>query len=426
MILSIIAAVRALFFRAGVGHARFMPAAFLDVTDPDFDFDAPEVLDAQERDWYAESPIGILVLRYAQAQELLRDQRLTHNGKGYMELNGVVDGPIYDWFVPAIVNQDGEQHRRTRGLVAKVFTPRMIHNLRPFIRTQAEALAERLADAGEVEFVEEAATPLPFVVMCELLGVPREDYAEFRRWSSDIGLVFSLAHGGDIAKRVEAAVIGLYNYADSLLHKKKTAPTDDLISALVAAHESESIGWEELRNLVVSLVFAAHDTGRHQLAKAVATFADHPDQWTLLGQRPELAAQAVEEVMRWSPAVTNVYRFAAEGFDYHDLLITEGTFLTICLPTVQRDPRIFPTGQSFDITAAREAGVLQFGAGPHYCLGAALARAELEETLPAFAARLTPPVITGPVTWSPPLGIHGPETLPLRVRPREPGWSGRS
>ena len=391
-------------------------APFLDILDPHFDFGSPEVSAAQERNWYADSPIGILVLRYAEAQELLRDQRLNHNGKGYMELNGVVEGPIYDWFVPAIVNQDGEHHQRLRGLVRKAFTPRMIHDLRPFIRAQAERLTERIADAGEVEFVEEVATPLPFMVMCELLGVPPEDYDAFQGWSSDIGLVFSLAHGGDIAKRVEAAVVGLYGYADSLLHKKRAAPADDLISALAAAHESETrIGQEELRNLIVSLVFAAHDTARHQLAKAVATFAEHPDQWTLLGQRPELAAQAVEEVMRWSPAVTNVYRFAAEDLDFHGLRITEGTFLTMCVPAVQRDPRAFPSGQSFDITVARQAGVLQFGAGPHHCLGAALARAELGEALPALATRLTPPVITGPVTWSPPLGIHGPQTLPLRL-----------
>lgn len=390
--------------------------AFLDVLDPHFEFGSPEVSTAQELSWYAESPIGILVLRYAQAQELLRDQRLNHNGKGYMEQNGIVAGPIYDWFVPAIVNQDGEQHQRLRGLVRKVFTPRMIHNLRPFIRAQAERLAEQLADAGEVEFVEEVAAPLPFLVMCELLGVPPEDYDEFRRWSSDIGLVFSLAHGGDIPERVEAAVVGLHDYADSLLRKKRAAPGDDLISGLAAAKESETqVGWEELRNLIVSLVFAAHDTARHQLAKAVATFAEHPDQWTLLGQRPELADQAVEEIMRWSPAVTNVYRFAAEDLDFHGLQITEGTFLTMCVPAVQRDPRIFPSGQSFDITATHPAGVLQFGAGPHHCLGAALARAELAESLPALASRLTPPVITGLVTWSPPLGIHGPVSLPLRV-----------
>lgn len=389
---------------------------FVDVLDPGFDFGSVEVSGAQERSWYADSPIGILVLRYAEAHELLRDQRLSHDGKRYMELNGVVDGPIYDWFVPAIVNQDGEQHRRLRGLVSKAFTPRMVQELRPFIRERAHRLAERIADAGEVDFVEAVANPLPFMVMCELLGVPEDDYAAFHGWSSDIGLVFSLAHGGDIAARVEAAVLGLSGYVDSLLDKKRAAPGEDLISALAVAHESQTmIGRAELRDLIVSLVFAAHDTARHQLAKAVATFAEHPDQWTLLGRRPELAAQAVEEVMRYSPAVTNVYRFAAEDFDFHGLRLTEGTFLTMCVPAAQRDPRIFPNGNTFDITVAREAGVLQFGAGPHHCLGAALARAELAETLPALAARLSPPVITGPVTWSPPLGIHGPRTLPLRV-----------
>jgi cytochrome P450 len=127
-------------------------APFLDILDLHFDFGSREVSEAQERSWYAETPIGILVLRYAEARELLRDQRLNHNGKAYLERNGVVEGPIYDWFVPAIVNQDGEVHRRLRGLVSKAFTPRMIHNLRPFIRTRAEWLTERIADAAEVEF----------------------------------------------------------------------------------------------------------------------------------------------------------------------------------------------------------------------------------------------------------------------------------
>jgi cytochrome P450 len=385
-------------------------AAFLDVLDPDFDFASKEVLAAQERSWYADSPIGALVLRYAEAQELLRDPRLNHNGKRYMELNGILDGPIYDWFVPAIVNQDGEPHRRLRGLVSSAFTPRMIQSLRPFIRAQAEQAAERVADAGELDFVDEVATPLPFAVMCQLLGVPLEDYDLFRTWSSEIGLVFSLAHGGDIAQRVEAAVLGLHEYTNSLLDRRAAAPGTDLISALAA---QAGIGRDELCNLIVSLVFAAHDTARHQLGNAIATFAEHPEQWTLLGQRPEFAAPAADEIMRYSPAVTNVYRFAAENFDFHGLNITENTFLTMCVPATQRDPRVFPNGQMFDITLAR-ASVLQFGAGPHHCLGAGLARAELAETLPVLAGRLEPPLITGPVTWSPSLGIHGPRTLPVR------------
>jgi cytochrome P450 len=178
---------------------------------------------------------------------------------------------------------------------------------------------------------------------------------------------------------------------------------------------------DELRNLLVTLVFGAHDNTRHQLANAMVAFAEHPDQWTLLGGHPELAAQAVEEVMRWCPSSPTIIRSAVEDFEYHGLPITRGTFLTICISAAQRDPRAFPGGESFDITVARSSPVLQFGAGPHHCLGAALARLEIAEALPALASRLGPPSIDGPVTWRPQVGIYGPNELPLRF-----GTSGRA
>lgn len=388
---------------------------FLDVTDPDFIFDAPQVSAAQARSWYADSPIGLLVLRYAEAAELLRDRRLDHNGKGFMARNGIADGPIYDWYVPMIVNQEGSEHRRLRGLVHKAFTPQMIEGLRPFVRATVELLTERLASKGAGEFVEEFANRLPLAVMCELLGVPSEDYDTFSKWSTDVGLVFSLAHGGDIPARVESAVVGLCGYVDTLIERKKARPTRDLVSALVAAEQTDSqISHEELRNLIVTLVFAAHDSTRHQLANAMVTFAEHPDQWRLLGGHPELATQAVEEVMRWCPSAPTTIRSALEDFEYRELAITRGTFFTVCMSVAQRDPRAFPGGESFDITAARSSPLLQFGAGPHYCLGAALARLEVVEALPALARRLGPPSIDGPVTWRPPVGIHGPNELPLR------------
>jgi cytochrome P450 len=388
---------------------------FLNIVDPAFDFNSPEVASAQAKSWYAESPIGLLVLRYTEAQELLRDRRLNHNGKGYLEMNGIFSGPIYDWFVPMIVNHDGGDHRRLRGLVNKAFTPRMISNLRPFIRTKAEHLTEDLGSVETCEFVEDFANPLPLAVMSELLGVPAEDYDRFRAWTTDIGLVFSLAHGGDIAARVQTAVVGLYGYVDSLINDKETTPSDDLISALVAAqHAEDRVSREELRNLIVTLVFAAHDTTRHQLSNAMVAFSEHHEQWTLLAERPELATQAGEEVMRWRPSATTVYRFAAEDFDYRGLHIAEGTFLTMCVLAAQRDPRVFRDGDSFDITVTREAPPLQFGGGPHHCLGAALARAELDEALPVLAKRLGPPSIAGPLTWRLPIGIYGPNKLPLR------------
>jgi len=388
---------------------------FLNVVDPEFDFGSPEVAQAQAASWYANSPIGLMVLRYAEAQDLLRDQRLDHNGKRFMETNGIVDGPIYDWFVPMIANHDGAEHRRLRGLVNRAFTPRTVSNLRPFIRVTVEHLIDRLCTVETCEFVEDFANSLPLAVMCQLLGVPEEDFETFRAWTTDIGLVFSLAHGGDIPARVEAAVVGLNAYVDSLIQKKAAAPGDDLVSAMIAAQQVEHrVSEEELRNLLVTLVFGAYDTTRLQLANAMVAFAGHHDQWRLLARYPELTDQAVDEVMRWFPATAMAYRFPTVDFDYRGVRLPKDTFLMVCVVPVQRDPRVFERGDAFDITIPRQTPPVQFGGGPHYCLGAALARTELQEALPALASRLGPPTITGPVSWRPPIGLQGPYALPLR------------
>jgi cytochrome P450 len=389
-------------------------APFLNLLDPEFDFNSPEVIVAQAQSWYAESPMGLLVLRYAEAQELVRDRRLDHNGKRFMEETcQVFGGPVYDWFVPMIVNQDGEEHMRLRRLVLKAFTVRMIDNLRPFIRAKAEQLADQIASAGECEFVEDFGNPLPLAVMCQLLGVPAEDYDMFRVWTTDVGLVFSMALGGDIPGRVESAVTGLSGYADQLIRQKEAEPADDLISALVGARQASKVSAEELRNLVVTLVFAAHDTTRHQLGNAMVAFAAHPDQWAMLASCPELAEQAADEAIRWCPSAVSLFRFAAEDFVYNDLPIARDTFLMVGVPIAQRDPRVFRDGQRFDITIRRQEPPLQFGGGPHHCIGAALARAEVSEALPVLASRLGPPRLAGPVTWRLPVGIYGPNELPL-------------
>ncbi|RSM57798.1 cytochrome P450 [Actinoplanes sp. ATCC 53533] len=388
---------------------------FLDVVDPAFDFTSPEALAAQAADWYADSPLGLLVLRYAETQELLRDRRLDHGGDGYLRRNGITSGPIHDWWVPMIVNHDGADHRRLRGLVGRAFTPRTIDLLRPFIRAKAAELADEIEAAGQAEFVDAFANRLPLAVMCELLGVPAEDYATFSVWTSDIGMVFSLAAGGDAAARVERAVAGLDGYVEALIDDKAKHPADDLISDMVAAWRAErTVTREELRNLLVTLVFGAHDNTRHQFSNTMVTFAEHPAQWTLLRDRPELAEQAVREAMRWRPSAATVFRRAAEDFEFRGMPIAAGTFLTMAVQAAQRDPRAYPGGDAFDITAVRTAPLLQFGAGPHYCLGTALAHAELGEALPVLAHRFGPPVIAGEVTWRPAFGIHGPNELPLR------------
>jgi cytochrome P450 len=391
---------------------------FLDVLDPEFSFDSPAAFAAQEADWWAPSPAGMIVLRHAEAQELLRDKRLDHGGDGYLRGNGVTSGPIHDWFVPMISNHDGANHRRLRSLVGRSFTPRTVDRLRPFIRTRAEELAAEIAGRAETEFVDAFANRLPLAVMCELLGVPPEDYDVFRVWTTDIGLVFGLAAGGDTRERVERAVAGLDDYVDRLIDEKAKNPAGDLSSDMVAVWKADGgVTREELRNLLVTLVFGAHDNTRHQFSNTMVCLAEHPDQWTLLRERPELTRRAIAEAMRWRPSAATVLRRATEDFEFHGTPIAENTMVMVAAQTAQRDPRAYPHGNTFDITAVRDAPLLQFGAGPHYCLGSALAHAELEEALPVLVARFAPPELASPLRWRPAIGIYGPDTLPLRLSP---------
>jgi cytochrome P450 len=136
-------------------------------------------------------------------------------------------------------------------------------------------------------------------------------------------------------------------------------------------------------------VFAAHDTTRHQLGNAMVAFAQHPDQWRLLGSRPELAVQATDEVIRWLPSSATVYRFAAEDFEYRGVRFAKETYFMMCTGIAQRDPRVFRDGTTFDISVVREAQTLQFGGGPHHCLGVALARAGVAQSSSAVACSAT-------------------------------------
>ena len=203
---------------------------------------------------------------------------------------------------------------------------------------------------------------------------------------------------------IEAALQGLYACVDDLLAERRAAPGPDLISALIAAEEAgDQLSDAELRVMVSALVFAGQDTTRNQLGCALATFLAHPAQWVLLAEAPALAARAVEEIMRVRPSVPVIWRVAAEDFEFEGLRIAAGTFLSMFVAAAHTDPRVFGTAE-FDISLERPAQ-LTFGGGIHYCLGAPLARAEMEEALPILAARLPTPELAGSVRWRPALGI---------------------
>ncbi len=388
--------------------------AFFDLFDPAFQPDAPEVHAAREACWYARTPLGYAVLRYDEVAALLRDRRLRQGGVESLAAQGITQGPLADLMRRVILNIDGEQHARLRHLVSKAFTPRAVEALRPVMRAVTHELIDSFAARGTCEFMAAFADPYPSRIICELLGIPRERYTQFHGWANDLGLAFSYTVAEHLA-RIEAALQGLSACVDDLLAARRAAPGPDLISALIAAEESgDQLSDAELRLMVTALVFAGQDTTRNQLGGALATFLEHPAQWARLAEEPALAARAVEEIMRVRPAVPVIWRVAAEDFEFGGLRIAAGTFLSMFVAAAHTDPRVFATTE-FDISLERPAQ-LTFGGGIHYCLGAPLARAEMEEALPILAARLHTPELAGSVRWRPALGICGPVTLPIRFR----------
>jgi cytochrome P450 len=201
-----------------------------------------------------------------------------------------------------------------------------------------------------------------------------------------------------------------------MITERRADPRDDLLSDLIAIEEEgDRLSTEEMAMLAQAVLMAGTDTTRNQLACSMALFAEHPAQWKLLAEQPELAPRAVEESMRYLGAVQATVRFASEDIVYRDVLFPQGTIVSTALAGANRDPEVWERPDDFDITQERGAVQMTFGSGIHFCLGAALARAELQEALPLLAQRMPGLTLSGPVEWKPAnFGIWGPAKLPLR------------
>lgn len=387
--------------------------AFFNIFDPAFRVDTPEVRAAADANWWAHTPIGIAVLRYHECSTLLRDRRFRISLNMLAAL-GVTSGLFVDWARASMLQLEGEPHQRQRRLVSKAFTQRSVDRLRPFMRTKAHELIAGFAEDGSCEFMTAFADRYPAWVIAELLGIPAERFDAFLGWATDMGLGFSSAAGRE-RDRIDAAVAGLYACCDELTAQRRENPGDDLISALIMAEvDGQRLTADELRVMVSLLVFAGQDTTRNQLGLAMTTFAQHPEQWRLLAERPELASTAVEEIMRVCPTIPALGKVATEDFTFQGLDIPAGTHVGLWLAAANTEPETFGDAP-FDITAQR-AAPLTFGGGIHYCLGAWLARIEMREALPILATRLRDIALDGPLASRPHIGITGPLTLPLKFR----------
>jgi cytochrome P450 len=376
-----------------------------------------EAMEAMPRHggWLAANPFGFTVLDRESGEFFLRSRDAVFPGLTIAELFGISSGPLHEEIVRNIINLEGADHRRLRTLVNPALAPRAVDRYRPAMRGFLAELLGGVASDGRCEFIAEFAKPYPSLVIAEVMGAPRIDAPRLHHWSNWIQRQFDAQSLINERPLIEQAVAEFYAYEDELIAARRGRPGDDLISALIAAEEAgDRLSDDELRNLVLNILVGGVDTSQSQLAHAVRLLAEHPDAWQALRQDPAgLAAAAVEEALRFEPITPFTARITIADVEHRGVSFPAGTVVLISAWHANRDP-LEP--DRFDIVAQRpRARLLTFGAGVHYCLGANLARAEMQEALIFLAQRVRSLELAGEPEFGTPSGIYGLERLPLRL-----------
>src|SRR5215469_10371665 len=395
-------------------------ATINDLDLPFFDYNEPGLVGevyhqrlaaVREQGWLARSPLALIVLDPESGEFFLRAKQTAFPGREIADLFGVTGGRLREQIDANILNQTGERHRRLRALVGPAFTPRAAAHWRPVMREFAQRLWATLGGATACEFVTAFAKPYPSLTIAAVLGAPLEDAPRLHEWSTWVQRQFDIRALGSEQERIERATGELYDYVEALLELRRRDPSDDLISALLAAEEEgEKLSHDECINLVLNVIAGGVDTTQAQLSHAMRLFAAHPEQWELLSREPERVPKAIEEVLRFEPITPFTARICTSEIVHRGVVFPAGSIVAICS---ERANRALGSGEEFDITTEPGGRPLTFGAGPHFCLGSNLARAELEEAIGFLVPRMRDLHPAAPAELGGVEGIYGVESLPL-------------
>jgi len=321
---------------------------------------------------------------------------------------------------PGFLFLDPPDHTRLRKLAQQAFAPKVVRGLEGHITALVDGLLDGVAAAGRFEVVADLAHPLPVAVICHMLGVPIEDEAEFSAASALLGqgldpfITFTGEVPDNFADRM-AAGRWLRGYLADLVEQRRSAPRDDLISALIAAEEGgDQLTSDEIVATCNLLLIAGHETTVNLIANAILAMLRHPRHWSALAADPERAPAIVEETLRYDPPVQLVCRVAADDMTIGDVTVPKGDTMMLLFAAAQRDPAVYSSPDAFD--PDRE-GIrhLAFGLGAHFCLGAPLARLEARIALSAVAARFPNARLVGEPTYKPNVTLRGMATLSVAI-----------
>ena len=317
--------------------------------------------------------------------------------------------------VPSMINFDAPEHTKRRRLVGAGFTPRRVADHEPFLRRAVNTLIDNVIDDGRCDIVRDIATPLPMLMIGELMGLPSEDNDKLLHWSD----LFATG-GEEIRSEVEHAVVEWNDYIMTKVHERRGGDGQDLVSLVVNAE------WEGQRLSDIDVMFetmlvlvGGDETTRHVISGGVAALLQHPDQMARLRSDPSLLPTAIEEMLRWSTPVRNMNRTATTDVDVNGMRIREGDRVLLLYPSANRDERVFADPHRFDVGRTPNDHVA-FGAyGRHHCLGAPLARLELRIMFEELLRRLDHIELdTDHIPWRRGNFVLGPNSVPVTFTAR--------
>ena len=324
-----------------------------------------------------------------------------------------------------MVFMDAPRHSKLRALISQAFTPRSISNLEPRIRELSRELLEKVVARGEMDLATDFAVPLPMMVIAEMLGAPVEDRPRFRQWNEVLLNMSYTVPGGDKAPGAMndfiAATAEMGDYLSELTEDRRRNPKDDLLTRMVQAQiDGERLSQQDILGFFQLLLLAGSETTTNLINNAILCFIECPDQLARLRERPELLSGAIEEVLRYRSPLQWMLRVATRDLELHGQAIPKGKVLLPMMGAANRDPKVFPDANRFDI--ARDPNPhIAFGHGIHFCLGAVLARAEGRVALSDLLGRLDNIQLATTEPWEPRAGlhVHGPARLPIRFTAKE-------
>jgi cytochrome P450 len=358
-----------------------------------------------------------VVLRQADVETLAHDQRLPGIGLSLFDMMGISDGPLRDWYGGLMFTTEGDYHRRIRSLVSRAFTPRSVEALRATAAEMSAAAVASVPDGGDLVV---ACSALATRLICRLLGVPDSDVEVFRQWADALSPVFFVMTPGQIEEATRA-ITELQTYVDELTTRRAEDPGSDLVTALRAAEmDGERLNHTETVTMIANLLVAGHDTAGSQIPCSALVALQHQEQLAGIQADDVRLASAAEETMRMEPSIPIIPRTALAPIDLHGTTIPAGSMVFLCIAAACRDESAWREPDQFDpdrFTRPDTAKLLNFGAGTHYCLGTALAKISVEESLRAVMAVDPPLRLTEDPADIPWRQILGRSPARLLVRP---------